>query len=72
MLTVQKTPAAADALGVTYYRLIGQLRSRGIRAPAKDTTGDLVWTAEDSSRAPCSASARLATVADRAWSDGPP
>ena len=46
-----KTPAAADALGVGYWRLIGLLRSKRLPAPQKDSSGDYLWTPEDIERA---------------------
>jgi hypothetical protein len=46
-----KTPAAADALGVGYWRLIGLLRSKRLPAPQKDSSGDYVWTPQDVERA---------------------
>jgi hypothetical protein len=55
----RKTPAAADELGVGYYRLIGLLRARRIKRPEKDSSGDYVWTEEDLERA------RQALVTDR-------
>jgi hypothetical protein len=42
-----KTPAVADLIGVSYYRLIGLLRSRRLAPPQKDTSGDYIWTPED-------------------------
>jgi hypothetical protein len=46
-----KTPAAADLLGVPYHVLFELLRARRIRPPAKDSSGDYVWLAEDIERA---------------------
>jgi hypothetical protein len=46
-----KTPAVADLLGVTYWRLINLLRSRRLVPPAKDTSGDYVWAEADIERA---------------------
>lgn len=47
MLTPLKTPAAADLLGVSYARLVGLLRARKIRPPAKDSSGDYLWAPPD-------------------------
>jgi hypothetical protein len=46
-----KTPAAADLLGVGYWRLIGLLRSKRLPRPQKDSSGDYLWTPEDIERA---------------------
>jgi hypothetical protein len=46
-----KTPAAADALGVQYWTLHQLIRQRSIPAPAKDSSGDFVWSPEDLDRA---------------------
>ncbi len=46
-----KTPAAADLLGVGYWRLIGLIRSRRLAPPQKDSSGDYLWTPEDIERA---------------------
>ena len=42
-----KTPAAARALKVPYTALVSLIRYGKISAPAKDTSGDYVWTAAD-------------------------
>jgi hypothetical protein len=46
-----KTPVAAKRLGVPYHRLIGLLRADRIEPPAKDSSGDYVWSAADIERA---------------------
>jgi hypothetical protein len=46
-----KTPAAADLLGIGYWRLIGLLRSKRLAPPQKDSSGDYIWTLEDIERA---------------------
>jgi hypothetical protein len=46
-----KTPAAADQLDITYHRLIGLVRFRKIEPPARDSSGDYVWTEADLERA---------------------
>jgi hypothetical protein len=46
-----KSPAAADALGVTYHRLIGLIRFRKISPPERDSSGDFVWGKSDLERA---------------------
>jgi hypothetical protein len=47
----RKTPVAARELGTTYYRLMGLLRSEKIEPPARDSSGDYVWTDGDLERA---------------------
>ena len=39
------------ALGCTYSQLVGLLRDAKIPRPAKDSSGDYVWLAEDVQRA---------------------
>jgi hypothetical protein len=46
-----KTPQAARELGVSYWKLCALLRSDKIPFPAKDTSGDYVWSAADLERA---------------------
>ncbi len=46
-----KTAAAADQLGISYYQLFGLLRFRKIKPPARDSSGDYVWTPGDVKRA---------------------
>ena len=46
-----KTPLAAEHLGVSYHRLIGLLRFRKMEPPARDSSGDYVWTDSDLERA---------------------
>jgi hypothetical protein len=46
-----KTPMAAAACDCTYWELIGLLRSGRLTPPAKDSSGDYVWTPEDVERA---------------------
>jgi hypothetical protein len=50
-MTFRKTPIAALELGVTYHRLIGLLRFKKIEPPARDSSGDYVWTDGDLARA---------------------
>jgi hypothetical protein len=47
----RKTPIVAELLGVGYYRLISLMRSKHLAPPAKDTSGDYVWTDSDIERA---------------------
>lgn len=54
-----KTTTVADQLGVPYYRLFDLLRSRQIAPPAKDSSGDYVWTEADVERARAAIQARL-------------
>jgi hypothetical protein len=42
-----KTPVAAKQLNIPYSRLISLLRHGKIAAPAKDSSGDYVWTEAD-------------------------
>ena len=51
VLVYRKTPAAADELGISYHRLIGLLRFRKIIPPARDSSGDYIWTDADLRRA---------------------
>jgi hypothetical protein len=50
-MTYRKTPAAARELGTTYHKLIGLIRFDKIDPPARDTSGDYVWTDGDLERA---------------------
>jgi hypothetical protein len=50
-MRIRKTPIVADLLGVGYYRLISLMRSRRLAPPAKDTSGDYIWTDADIDRA---------------------
>jgi hypothetical protein len=43
--------AVADLLGIPYYRLVYLLKARRLVAPAKDSSGDFCWTADDVERA---------------------
>ena len=47
----RKTTAAAQELGVPYWRLIGLMRYGKITPPSRDTSGDFVWTDADMARA---------------------
>jgi hypothetical protein len=47
----RKTTAAAQELGVPYWRLIGLMRYGKITPPGRDTSGDFVWTDADMARA---------------------
>jgi hypothetical protein len=42
-----KSPVAAQRLGVSYHRLVSLLRYRKIDLPAKDSSGDFVWSEKD-------------------------
>jgi hypothetical protein len=46
-----KTPVAAKEPGVSYHQLIGLLRYGKITAPARDSSGDYLWTDTDLDRA---------------------
>jgi hypothetical protein len=54
-----KTPQAARELGMTVTRLRSMIQNEKIEPPAKDTSGDFVWTAQDLERA------RQAALTDR-------
>jgi hypothetical protein len=43
-MNLRKTTVAAKELGISYYRLIGMIRSGKLAAPQKDSSGDYVWT----------------------------
>jgi hypothetical protein len=47
----RKSVVVARDLGVTYYRLIGLLRSGKITPPQKDSSGDYLWSPADVSSA---------------------
>jgi hypothetical protein len=42
-----KTPVAAKQLNVPYSQVISLLRHGKIAAPAKDSSGDYIWTEAD-------------------------
>jgi hypothetical protein len=46
-MPTRKTPTAAKELGTTYHRLISLLRSEKLSPPAKDSSGDYVWSDAD-------------------------
>ncbi len=46
-----KSPAAAKLLGITYSTLCNLIRTDRLKPPAKDSSGDYVWSAEDLDRA---------------------
>jgi hypothetical protein len=46
-----KTAGAALELNVTYYTLFNLLRHRKMEPPARDSSGDYIWTRSDLSRA---------------------
>jgi hypothetical protein len=58
-MTHRKSPAAAKELGISYYRLIGLLRSEKVKPPRKDSSGDYLWSDQDL------AAARVALSVDR-------
>jgi hypothetical protein len=47
----KKTPQVAVQLNATYWRIIGLIRGRKIKAPFKDDSGDFWWTPADIERA---------------------
>jgi hypothetical protein len=49
-MTVLKTPAITDALGIPYWRVNQLIRSREFTPPMKDSSGDYVWLPEDVER----------------------
>jgi hypothetical protein len=46
-MILRKSSAAAKELGISYYRLFGLLRAAKLPAPAKDTSGDYIWSDHD-------------------------
>jgi hypothetical protein len=46
-----KTPEAAKSIGVSYHRLINLVRFGKISPPARDSSGDFLWTPDDLQRA---------------------
>jgi hypothetical protein len=50
-MTCLKSRVVADALGISYYNLFELIRSKHLTAPAKDSSGDYVWTPDDIERA---------------------
>jgi hypothetical protein len=47
----RKTPIAVRELATTYHRLIGLIRFGKITPPARDSSGDYLWTNADLERA---------------------
>ena len=45
-----KTAAAAKELGVEYFGLFNLIRFGKLRPPAKDTSGDYIWSSADLDR----------------------
>lgn len=45
------TLGAAKLLGVSYYSLVGLMRSGGVPRPAKDASGNFAWGPDDVERA---------------------
>jgi hypothetical protein len=50
-MNYRKTPVAARELGVPYWCLIGLLRYGKIDPPARDSSGDYLWSDDDLARA---------------------
>jgi hypothetical protein len=46
-----KSGAAAELLGIPYYTLIELMRAKRLAPPAKDSSGQFVWTEADIERA---------------------
>lgn len=46
-MTYRKSPVVAKELGISYFRLIGLLRSRKISPPEKDSSGHFAWNDSD-------------------------
>ncbi len=46
-----KSRVVADQLGISYYNLFELIRSKRLQPPAKDSSGDYVWTPADVERA---------------------
>jgi hypothetical protein len=49
--TLVKTPIGADQLRYPSYRLLNLLSYRRIARPARDSSGDYLWSADDLERA---------------------
>jgi DNA-binding transcriptional MerR regulator len=47
MMTTKKTAEVADQLNVPYHRLAYLIRTRLVPSPAKDASGDLIWSESD-------------------------
>jgi hypothetical protein len=43
----RKTPVAARELGISYHQLIGLIRFDKIVPPARDSSGDYLWSDAD-------------------------
>jgi hypothetical protein len=52
-MTLLKSPLAAKELGISYHRLMSLLRYDKVPRPAKDSSGDYVWTEDDLAAARC-------------------
>ena len=51
-MSYRKTPVAARELGITYHRLIGLIRFGKLDpVPARDSSGDYIWSDTDLERA---------------------
>ena len=50
-MNYRKTPVAARELGVGYFQLYDLLRFGKIDPPARDSSGDFIWTDADLERA---------------------
>lgn len=46
----RKTPVAARESGITYHRLISLMRYGKLTPPARDSSGDFIWTDADMER----------------------
>jgi hypothetical protein len=46
-MSTYKSPAAARLLGISYYRLMGMIRSDRVFPPRKDSSGDYIWAEAD-------------------------
>jgi predicted site-specific integrase-resolvase len=53
-----KTRAVCELLGVRYTYLANWLRDGRLTPPAKDSSGDFIWTPEDIERARAALTAR--------------
>jgi hypothetical protein len=50
MVPYRKTPRAAREVGIKYFRLIALMRTGRLEPPARDDSGDYVWTEADMKR----------------------
>jgi hypothetical protein len=47
MPAYRKSPVAARELGISYHQLVGLTRYGKITPPARDSSGDFLWSDQD-------------------------